>query len=387
MAPGMNVNVAKQAELLKQEGNTYFKKERLVAAIEAYTQAITLCPNVPAYWTNRALCHRKRYDWEKVEADCRKALELDTSSVKAYYMLGLALLQRKQYAGGVKLLQKALELGRGANPSSYMVEEIWQELAKARYLEWESASSVRLKKQQELRVICERALQREHESTVIQSSQSNILPPLTAEWPNWSRKSTNDGDMESTDLEGESVSCQNSINLDLGNVYKERCEILSDVFNKAAEADIPSEVPMKEGTLNAHLMDFPFVCCGNGKGQSNRSHLCNLEKRFQYNQPQPIWEKLLATNRAYKLFDVSIYSTLCSNAHLHQTIFLAFRRGVRSQVSFFMREEYSSSMAEIPLKELPEASLKDCGSEVEAKKEWGPTKSEQLRLISEVISN
>jgi hypothetical protein len=23
-------------------------------------KAITLCPNVPVYWTNRALCHRKR---------------------------------------------------------------------------------------------------------------------------------------------------------------------------------------------------------------------------------------------------------------------------------------------------------------------------------------
>lgn len=232
MAPGWNVNVVKQAELLKQEGNSYFKKDRLGAAIEAYTQAITLCPNVPAYWTNRALCHRKRDDWEKVEADCRKALELDSSSVKAYYMLGLALLQSKNYAGGVKQLQKALELGRGANPSSYMVEEIWQELAKARYLEWESASSIRLKKQQELRVICERALQQEHESTIICSSQSN-----------GSLKNRNDGDSESINLEGEFITRQESSNLDLAKVYKEHCEILSDVFNKAAEADIPTEVP------------------------------------------------------------------------------------------------------------------------------------------------
>jgi hypothetical protein len=34
-----------------------------------------------------------------------------------------------------------LDLGRGANPKSYMVEEIWQELAKAKYLEWENAST------------------------------------------------------------------------------------------------------------------------------------------------------------------------------------------------------------------------------------------------------
>ena len=38
---------------------------------------------------------------------------------------------------------KALDLGRGANPKGYMVEEIWQELAKAKYLEWERSLSKR----------------------------------------------------------------------------------------------------------------------------------------------------------------------------------------------------------------------------------------------------
>lgn len=51
---------AKQAEQLKKDGNVYFKKNRFGAAIDAYTEAIALCPNVPIYWTNRALCYRKR---------------------------------------------------------------------------------------------------------------------------------------------------------------------------------------------------------------------------------------------------------------------------------------------------------------------------------------
>ncbi|WZZ42065.1 hypothetical protein YC2023_038324 [Brassica napus] len=75
-------------------------------------------------------------DWTRVEEDCRKAVQLDHNS--AHYMLGLALLQRKDYADGVKALQKgnwALDLGRGANPTGYMVEEIWEELAKAKYME------------------------------------------------------------------------------------------------------------------------------------------------------------------------------------------------------------------------------------------------------------
>lgn len=102
----------KQAELLRNDGNNYFKKSRFGAAIDAYTQvlfgfffgyrllfflgflkcfdfdltyfvfhrndenfvqfltrvfilllflqAITFCPNIPVYYTNRALCHLKR---------------------------------------------------------------------------------------------------------------------------------------------------------------------------------------------------------------------------------------------------------------------------------------------------------------------------------------
>uniref|UniRef100_A0A2P2KRK4 RING-type E3 ubiquitin transferase n=1 Tax=Rhizophora mucronata TaxID=61149 RepID=A0A2P2KRK4_RHIMU len=95
-----------QAELSRQNGNSYFSKNRFGAAIDAYTEAITLCPNVAVYWTNRALCHRKRNDWAKVEEDCRRAVQLDLDSVKGHYMLGLALLERKEYTEGIKELEK-----------------------------------------------------------------------------------------------------------------------------------------------------------------------------------------------------------------------------------------------------------------------------------------
>ncbi|XVF72323.1 hypothetical protein PTKIN_Ptkin12aG0111900 [Pterospermum kingtungense] len=144
MGPGSFLSAAaKQAEQLRKDGNNYFKKDRFGAAIDAYTEAIALCPNVPVYWTNRALCHRRRNDWLKVEEDCRRAIQLDYNSVKAHYMLGLALLQKQELDEGVKELQKAMDLGRGANPKGYMVDEIWQELAKAKYMQWEHASSKR----------------------------------------------------------------------------------------------------------------------------------------------------------------------------------------------------------------------------------------------------
>nr|VDC92868.1 unnamed protein product [Brassica oleracea] len=95
-------------------------------------------------------------DWTRVEEDCRKAVQLDHNSVKAHYMLGLALLQRKDYADGVKALQK--DLGRGTNPTGYMVEEIWEELAKAKYMEWELASARRSWELNSLKETCDAAL-------------------------------------------------------------------------------------------------------------------------------------------------------------------------------------------------------------------------------------
>ncbi|CAK9194271.1 unnamed protein product [Sphagnum jensenii] len=186
----------KQAEILRDQGNLYFKKERLGAAIEAYTEAITLCPRVPVYWTNRALCHRKRNAWDLVEADCRKALELDNSLTKAHYMLGLALLQGKQYGNAISELEKAFDLGRTGKSGSYMVEEIWQELAKAHYTEWEQAASVQQHQQQELK-------------------EAQLL--------------ANQRKMSELSKHNEE--------------YQERLQTLSDIFEKATVRDTPAEVP------------------------------------------------------------------------------------------------------------------------------------------------
>ncbi|WOK94546.1 E3 ubiquitin-protein ligase [Canna indica] len=203
MAP-VPASVARQAELLKQDGNTYFKKERLGAAIDAYTEAITLCPDVAVYWTNRALCYMRRKEWNKVEEDCKKALQLDSHSVKAHYMLGHALLERQDYAGGIKELEKALDLGRGANPASYMVEDIWQVLAKAKYLEWEDLSSKHIYRMHKLMEACERALTSFY--TIEDSQVQNDCEEIASE-------------------------------------RLQQLEFLKDVFGKAEQDDQPKEVP------------------------------------------------------------------------------------------------------------------------------------------------
>ncbi|CAN8260159.1 unnamed protein product [Cochlearia groenlandica] len=205
MVPGsVSATAAKQAEMLKEDGNSYFKKERFGAAIDAYTEAITLSPKVTVYWTNRALCHMKRKDWIRVEEDCRVAILLNNNSVKANYMLGLALLQRKEYADGVKVLQRALDLGRGANPTGYMVEEIFEELAKAKYMEWELASARRSWELNSLKLTCEAALNQQRALEMSQTEESSE---------------------------------------EAYHLHTERLKGLDLVFEKAAEDDKPTEVP------------------------------------------------------------------------------------------------------------------------------------------------
>jgi len=186
----------RQADLLKQEGNALFRKERLSAAIDAYTGAITLCPNVAVYWTNRALCYKKRSEWAKVEEDCRRAIQLDSQSVKGHYMLGLALVNSQRLSEGIKALEKSLELGRGAHPASYMVEEIWQELSKAKYIEWEGLSRERTSQLQKLKVVCKEALRN-----------------------------------------------YNSLSNPAADAPEELLNELEEVFKKAAKTDTPAEVP------------------------------------------------------------------------------------------------------------------------------------------------
>ncbi|OMJ26097.1 Serine/threonine-protein phosphatase 5 [Smittium culicis] len=47
----------KKAENIKLEANALFAEKKYNQAMEKYTEAITLNPSVPAYYTNRAQCY------------------------------------------------------------------------------------------------------------------------------------------------------------------------------------------------------------------------------------------------------------------------------------------------------------------------------------------
>ena len=68
---------------------------------------------------------------------------------QANYLAGLAFLQRLQYESAVRHLSMALEAARVANDS--IKDDIWRELAKAKYAQWQQDSDRRRRMLEDLK--------------------------------------------------------------------------------------------------------------------------------------------------------------------------------------------------------------------------------------------
>ena len=79
-----------QAEQLKAKGNALMTSKDYNGAIAAYTSAIALDPTNAVYYSNRAAAHSSSNNHDGAVKDAEKAIEVDSSFVKAYHRLGSA---------------------------------------------------------------------------------------------------------------------------------------------------------------------------------------------------------------------------------------------------------------------------------------------------------
>lgn len=77
-----------KAEKFKAEGNARMSVKQYDEAISAYTEAIALDPTNPVYYSNRAAAHSSKEEHEEAILDAEKAIEVDSSFIKAYHRLG-----------------------------------------------------------------------------------------------------------------------------------------------------------------------------------------------------------------------------------------------------------------------------------------------------------
>ncbi|PSN34119.1 E3 ubiquitin-protein ligase CHIP [Blattella germanica] len=133
---------------LKDQGNRLFSLKKYEDAVSCYTKAIIKNPNMPTYFTNRALCHLKMKRWEASCQDCRRALDMDANLVKGHFFLGQALLEMDNYDEAIKHLQRAKDLAREQKLN--FGDDIASQLRAARKKRWNVQEEKRIAQEIEL---------------------------------------------------------------------------------------------------------------------------------------------------------------------------------------------------------------------------------------------
>ncbi|KAL5481321.1 hypothetical protein EMCRGX_G021457, partial [Ephydatia muelleri] len=96
----------------KELGNQYFTEQKYDLAISSYTDAIAANSQVPTYFVNRALCYLRLSNWASVVDDCKQAIQLDPTSIKAHFFMGQALAEIGNYDEALVVQHKAFDLAQ-----------------------------------------------------------------------------------------------------------------------------------------------------------------------------------------------------------------------------------------------------------------------------------
>ncbi|KAF1796619.1 hypothetical protein FB192DRAFT_1336742, partial [Mucor lusitanicus] len=123
-AAGTATERIKAAEKKKAEGNEFFKQKATNEALFAYKKAREYIKDlwncepeqleecrflVVAINLNIAACHLQLKNYDFAIEVCKRALDRDSSSVKAYYRLGQAYLETGDYNQGIQFVKMGLQ--------------------------------------------------------------------------------------------------------------------------------------------------------------------------------------------------------------------------------------------------------------------------------------
>ncbi|KAG0065866.1 hypothetical protein BGZ89_007848 [Linnemannia elongata] len=98
-----------RANAIKEEANVLFANKKYDEAVEKYTEAIEVNPNVAAFYANRAFAHTKLEAYGAAILDGDKAVEVDPKYAKGYYRRGVgkyALARYKEAAKDFRIVLK-----------------------------------------------------------------------------------------------------------------------------------------------------------------------------------------------------------------------------------------------------------------------------------------
>ena len=148
----------------KEEGNKLFMKRNFKEAAEMYSKAIEKCPSISTYYTNRALCYLKLSQWVPTIDDCRKAIDLDPHSVKAFFYMGQAMCETNHYDEAIVHLKRAHELAKELNEN--YGDEITRTIRNAKKKRWNYLEDRRIGQELELQTYLNRLMLEDKERQI-----------------------------------------------------------------------------------------------------------------------------------------------------------------------------------------------------------------------------
>ena len=102
-----------KAENLKTQGNDLLKAKKYNEALDLYSQAVETVskgPNSHIYYSNRAAAYTYLKNYDSAISDCKKAIKLDPTYVKAYSRAGSAYFTTGDYENAVEMYTRCGEL-------------------------------------------------------------------------------------------------------------------------------------------------------------------------------------------------------------------------------------------------------------------------------------
>lgn len=108
-----------EADVLKESGNDFVKKQNYQEAIDMYTKAIQLYNREASYFANRSLCYLKYNKYAECIQDCSCAIDLDETYWKAYSRRMQAYESLGHFILAFRDCQRVLELSSDKNKHNW----------------------------------------------------------------------------------------------------------------------------------------------------------------------------------------------------------------------------------------------------------------------------
>lgn len=125
------------AELKKENGNQLYKVKQYRSALNLYTEAIELCPDTAAYYSNRSACYMMLNNFQDALEDARKCIQIDPSFSKGYVRILKCAIALGDLTTSDNAIKQIGQLDKNASINNEI-----QSVEKMRQFETEAAKAI-----------------------------------------------------------------------------------------------------------------------------------------------------------------------------------------------------------------------------------------------------